>query len=130
MVTSYAYHLPTFEDYVAADSDAAKRREAHTVRRSVCSLLFVRQAFPFRCRRVADRPRDHRAETGGERGGRMTRIVELIYTDSERRGDGTASDPNRIIRQLFSKKGMIVAWYDPHTKDSFFNPGYSGLDDV
>jgi hypothetical protein len=44
----------------------------------------------------------------------MTKIVELIYSNSERRGSGSMTDPVRIIEQWFEKDGTLV-----FEKDSF-----------
>lgn len=38
----------------------------------------------------------------------MTRLIELIYTETHR-GDGTPENPHRILSQLFSKGGDLVA---------------------
>lgn len=42
----------------------------------------------------------------------MARLVELIYTE-EHRGDGTPENPHRMIPQLWSKSGALVAQTDP-----------------
>lgn len=43
----------------------------------------------------------------------MAKIIELIYSEEERRGTGTEDNPHRIIRQLFTKDGRLVAQDDP-----------------
>ena len=41
----------------------------------------------------------------------MTKIIELIYTE-DRRGLGTEEDPVRMIPQLFTKDGVLIAEED------------------
>lgn len=53
----------------------------------------------------------------------MTRIIELIYTE-ERRGAGVDEDPYRIVPQLYTKDGQLVAEDDlwiraAHTESAF-----------
>ncbi len=44
----------------------------------------------------------------------MTKIVELIYTNAERRGDGLSDEsPYRMVEQWFTKKGILVFEIDP-----------------
>jgi hypothetical protein len=43
----------------------------------------------------------------------MARIVELILT-YERRGKGTQEDPMRLVPQLYTRKGTLVAETDPN----------------
>ena len=44
----------------------------------------------------------------------MTKIVELIYSDLERRGNGESErDPIRRIEQWFEKDGTLVVERDP-----------------
>lgn len=45
----------------------------------------------------------------------MARIIELIYT-FERVGKGTEADPIRLIPQLWTKDGLLVAEQDPEHK--------------
>lgn len=53
----------------------------------------------------------------------MAKIIELIYSDEKRRGEGTNKDPIRIVYQLFSKDGQLVAEYDSNNPNkSFFKP--------
>lgn len=49
----------------------------------------------------------------------MAEIIELILT-YERIGDGTKKDPVRLVTQLFTKKGKLVASFDPTTQDQYF----------
>ena len=44
----------------------------------------------------------------------MTKIVELIYTEF-RAGKGTTEDPYRLVAQLLTKDGRLIAEYDAHT---------------
>ena len=41
-----------------------------------------------------------------------TKIIEVIYTQ-ERRGMGVESDPVRLVTQLWSKEGNLIAEHDP-----------------
>ena len=41
-----------------------------------------------------------------------TKIIEVIYTQ-ERRGSGVESDPVRLVTQLWSKEGNLIAEHDP-----------------
>lgn len=43
----------------------------------------------------------------------MAKIIELIYTE-EKRGLGKADDPSRIIPQLYTKAGKLVAESDAY----------------
>ncbi len=48
----------------------------------------------------------------------MARIIELI--ESERNtGKGIEGDPCRIVNQLFTKDGKLIAEYDQWNGDSF-----------
>ena len=49
----------------------------------------------------------------------MTEIIELILTD-ERVGDGTKDNPVRLMTMLYTKKGKLVASFDPTTFDQYF----------
>lgn len=60
--------------------------------------------------------------SAARKGSGMARIVELIFSDEERRGKGVEGDPIRCIAALYDKSGVIVAWYDPYTKDGQFIP--------
>ena len=51
-----------------------------------------------------------------------TRIVELIYTE-DRRGEGVKDDPARMVQQLWTKDGTLVA-----EQDSFGKSYFLGLD--
>lgn len=41
----------------------------------------------------------------------MAKIIELIETE-DRRGTGTDKDPMRLVSQLWTKDGQLVAEYD------------------
>lgn len=51
----------------------------------------------------------------------MAKIIELILT-TERTGDGTEKSPVRLINQLYSKEGKLVAYKDEHNNDGDFYP--------
>jgi hypothetical protein len=51
-----------------------------------------------------------------------TRIIKLIYTQM-RVGSGVADDPVRLMDQLWTIDGMLIAQYDPSGDESFFK-GY------
>jgi hypothetical protein len=51
----------------------------------------------------------------------MAGIIKLIYTE-ERRGTGKADDPTRLLPQLWSLRGFLVAERDPLTGLSEFIP--------
>jgi hypothetical protein len=56
------------------------------------------------------------------RGKPVASIVEYIET-TELRGDGqTQATALRRVQQLWTKDGKLVAEYDPHTRQSKFNP--------
>lgn len=46
-----------------------------------------------------------------------TKIIEVIYTQ-EHRGVGTEKDPHRLVTQLWSKEGNLIAESDPCRKTS------------
>lgn len=51
-----------------------------------------------------------------------TQIVEYIQT-TEKRGRGdTEENAIRNVRQLWTKDGILIAEYDPHTAHSWFRP--------
>lgn len=52
----------------------------------------------------------------------MLKEVKLIYCEKEQKGKGTTDDPIRIIYELYSHDGLIVAWFDPVTKEAMFDP--------
>lgn len=53
----------------------------------------------------------------------MTKIIELIYNYSERKGTGKSDeDPIRILTQLITKDGLLVVEYDPFTKITKYKP--------
>lgn len=54
----------------------------------------------------------------------MARVIKLIEDKAHVRGKGTEDDPIRGIYQLFTLAGDLVLEYDPHTKESFFEPPY------
>lgn len=41
-----------------------------------------------------------------------TKIIEVIYT-TEKLGLGTENGPIRLVTQLWSKEGNLIAQYDP-----------------
>jgi hypothetical protein len=41
------------------------------------------------------------------------RVIQVIETDLLRRGDGTPSDPIRVITQYWSLDGKLLAEVDP-----------------
>jgi hypothetical protein len=43
------------------------------------------------------------------------REVRLIYVRSLK-GDGTAESPCREVRELFTRRGELVARFDPHSE--------------
>lgn len=44
----------------------------------------------------------------------MTFVAEVIITTKERRGTGDGKDPIRIITQVYTKGGELIAEYDPN----------------
>ena len=52
----------------------------------------------------------------------MAKIVELILTDVQR-GAGTKNDPIRLVCQLWSKTGDLVAEVDPMMRDRLVKEG-------
>jgi len=56
----------------------------------------------------------------------MAIIVELILT-TEKTGEGTEKSPVRLIQQLYSKSGKLVAYKDPINGDGDFY--YQNLDE-
>ena len=51
----------------------------------------------------------------------MAKIIELILAE-ERMGDGTDASPIRLLNQLWSKDGKLVAESDANSEKTFFNP--------
>jgi hypothetical protein len=51
----------------------------------------------------------------------MPRIVRLIENDTTR-GDGSAGDPCRMVRQLFTLDGLLIAEYDSWKDYSHYRP--------
>jgi len=49
----------------------------------------------------------------------MKKEVKLIFTE-ERVGEGTDKDPVRIVQQLWTKDGKLVADCDSYNGKSFF----------
>jgi len=45
----------------------------------------------------------------------MAKIIEVIYAESLT-GHGTEDNPARILQQLWSKSGILIAEYDPYTQ--------------
>lgn len=50
----------------------------------------------------------------------MAKIIELILTE-ERRGLGKEDDPVRLVTQLFTKEGELVAEKDGYSGQMFVN---------
>ena len=51
----------------------------------------------------------------------MARIVELIITE-DRRGSGRDHEnPIRLIPELYTKDGALIAWHDAFTGESWVN---------
>lgn len=51
----------------------------------------------------------------------MARIIELILSN-RKDGKGVEDDPVRMIEQLYTKSGVLIAEYDSWTKKSWFIP--------
>ncbi len=51
----------------------------------------------------------------------MAKLIELIYTE-ERTGMGTNKNPFRIVTQLWTKEGCLIAEHDKFLEKEFFNP--------
>ena len=52
----------------------------------------------------------------------MARIVKFIHAETHR-GVGSERDPNRIVQQLWTKEGDLVAEHDPFDAHrSFYRP--------
>jgi hypothetical protein len=49
----------------------------------------------------------------------MAKIIELIYTE-KRTGTGKEESPMRLVKQLWTKDGELVASHDPYTGESSF----------
>ena len=50
-----------------------------------------------------------------------THMRKYIFTE-ERRGSGIEADPTRLVPQLWTEGGKLVAEWDPHTGVSYFRP--------
>lgn len=55
------------------------------------------------------------------------KIVALIYCDNVRAGEGTKANPVRMIQQLFTPEGQLVAQFDPCSKEGCFVMDFAAL---
>lgn len=53
-------------------------------------------------------------EVNQEIGPDLVYVQRVIITTTKRRGKGIASDPIRIITEVFTLDGKKIAEYDPH----------------
>jgi hypothetical protein len=41
-------------------------------------------------------------------------VVQVIYTETERRGAGVPFDPVRVVKQVFTLDGQLLVEHDPY----------------